>query len=129
LKYLADTHLVIWWDSAPDRVATQARKVLEDVKSEILFSHASLWEMAIKIKLEKLILPMDLELWIDRSVKGNGFFLQPITLQAILGTRDLELNHGDPFDRLLICQALELGIPVLSGDRHWDAYGVERIWD
>lgn len=129
MTYLADTHTPVWWDAIPERIGRRARVILNDEAAEVMVSHASIWELAIKLKLAKLTLPLPLNEWVRESVTDAGFRLEPISLPAILGTQNLPYHHGDPFDRLLISQALELRVPVLSADKHWDAYGVERIWD
>lgn len=84
--------------------------------------------MAIKIKTAKLQLQLPLEQFIDRAVEKHRLTFLPVTLHSIYHTQQLPLHHRDPFDRLLIAQALTEHIPVISSDAVWDAYGVQRIW-
>ena len=125
---LLDTQVVLWWNTDSTRLGQNALEILRDSTARLLFSHASIWEMAIKVKIGKLRLEPDLETFIDRFIVGNGMELLPIGLQAILGTKNLEPIHQDPFDRLIISQAISDGLPVIGADAVWDGYPVRRIW-
>jgi PIN domain nuclease of toxin-antitoxin system len=128
MEYLVDTQALLWWDTDPERVGSAATKVFQDPENTLYVSHASIWELAIKIRLKKVSLPVALDRWIQSSVQENGFSLFPIGLDAIMKTQELPMHHGDPFDRILIAQALVGKWPVLSSDAQWDAYPVQRIW-
>ena len=126
--YLLDTHTLLWWDSEPEKIGRRALELLRVGSGTFHFSQASVWEIAIKTKLGKLVLPQEMGTWLENAVMGNGFSLIPIGLEAIVKTTTLEAHHGDPFDRILIAQALTRSWTVLGSDAQWDAYGVERIW-
>ena len=128
MECLVDTQALLWWDSAPERIGPEALKILTDQKSTLFVSHASIWELAIKIRLGKLSLPDELERWVADSVQGSGFNLFPLGLDVILATQSLAMHHSDPFDRILISQALVRAWPVISSDVQWDAYPINRIW-
>ena len=128
MEYLVDTKALLWWDTMPYRIGPEALAIFTDQRNTLFVSHGSTWELAIKIKLGKLRLPYELDRWVVESVQESGFTLFPIGLDAILATRNLEMHHGDPFDRLLISQAIAREWPVISFDAQWDSYPVKRIW-
>jgi PIN domain nuclease of toxin-antitoxin system len=125
---LLDTQVVLWWNTDSARLGTRAMKILQDPGARLLCSHATIWEMAIKVNIGKLRVEPDLETFVDRYIVDNSIELLPIDLQAILGTGKLEPIHQDPFDRLIISQAIAEGLPVISADVLWDRYPVRRIW-
>lgn len=128
MEYLVDTHALLWWDTEPERIGAAAIKIFQNPENTLYVSHASVWELAIKLRLKKLTLPAALDTWLMDSVQENGFSLLPIGLDAIMKTQELPLHHGDPFDRILIAQALLRNWQALSSDSQWDAYPVRRIW-
>lgn len=128
MTVLLDTQIVLWWNTDSTRLSRKAIEILRDSTARPLFSHASIWEMAIKIRIGKLRVEPDLETFVDRFIVANGIELLPVSLQAILGTGKLELIHQDPFDRLIIAQAIAEGLPVVGADAIWDKYPVRRIW-
>jgi PIN domain nuclease of toxin-antitoxin system len=129
MDFLIDTHALLWWDAEPERIGKAAIAIFREKSNTLLVSHASAWEMAIKLRLGKLRLPVDLGSWLKKSIIGNGFSLRPISLGAILTTQELPMHHSDPFDRLLIAEAMSLGCPAISSDSQWDNYPIQRIWD
>ena len=78
MEYLVDTHALLWWDAEPERIGSAARKIFQDPGNTLYVSHASVWELAIKLRLKKLILPTALDSWLLDSVRENGFSLLPI---------------------------------------------------
>ena len=127
-RYLLDTHVLIWSLNDPAKLSPLALDLLKGDRVETAISHVSLWEMAIKTGLGKLTLPAPLpELVPTLLTDLRGTFL-PIRLEHTLAVADLPRHHGDPFDRLLIVQALATGLPVLGRDGRFDVYGVRRAW-
>ena len=127
-SYLLDTHVIIWWLTEPAKLSPLARDLLEDDRVEMAVSHVCMWEMAIKAGLGKLPLPAPLPGLVPTLLRDlRGTFL-PIRLEHTLAVADLPRHHGDPFDRLLIVQALATGLPVLGRDGRFDEYGVSRAW-
>ncbi len=128
MRYLLDTHTLLWALESPERLSAPARKIVEDPATELLLSITTPWELAIKTNSGKLKAERILDSF-DQLVSSGGYeILQASPLQVIRAGR-LPMHHRDPFDRLLAAQALELRIPLLSRDRIFDLYGVERIWN
>lgn len=128
MKYLLDTHTYLWYRSSPSVLPAAVLDLLTDTSHEILISTATPWELAIKTGIGKLKaagLLMDFE---SRELAA-GFVFAGITNAHAIRSGLLPLHHRDPFDRLLAAQALDLRIPIVSRDRVFDLYGVQRIWD
>jgi len=110
------------------RLSPAVRKMAGDPAIEKLASIASLWEIAIKVQLKKLELGMDFDALVDLiESQGLAVFL-PITPAHVKRPRHLEFHHRDPFDRLLVAQALTENLTLGSVDASLDAYGVQRLW-
>lgn len=127
-RFLLDTHTFLWMTMAPDRLGTFARRHIEDPASQVLLSVASVWEITTKASLGKLELPGSVASFLDEQLAATRTSVLPITLQHAVRTADLPCHHRDPFDRLLVAQALYEKLPLLSGDPALDDYEVERIW-
>jgi PIN domain nuclease of toxin-antitoxin system len=128
LRALLDTHGLLWFLAGDPRLSGPARAVIEDASQEVLVSMATLWEIAIKQSLGKLRLARPFEEMIPLQPEVNGFAILDIRIEHLSLVRRLEFHHRDPFDRLLVAQALAEDIPILSQDRALDAYGVHRLW-
>ena len=126
--YLLDTNTFIFASSARARLSTTALATLSDPSADLLLSDASCWEMAIKAALGKLDIPDDLGTWIDRESALMDVDALQISRTHVLRVARLPHHHRDPFDRLLVAQALCEDIPIISIDPVLDAYGVDRIW-
>jgi PIN domain nuclease of toxin-antitoxin system len=128
VRFLLDTHTLLWsFNGAPD-LSTRARRLIEDGSNELLVSAASAWEIATKVRLGKL--PTGEEL-----VSDLGYYLSQLGCDGLAISVDhavragrLRGEHRDPFDRMLIFQAQAENLPIISNDRVFDLYGVERIW-
>ncbi len=129
MKYILDTHALLWITSDSDRLTSKAKSIYLDDKNEIWLSKASVWEMAIKISLKKLQITNNIENFIKDHVVGNGIKILDITLEQIYKLETLPFHHRDPFDRLIISQSMTEGIPVISSDHKFDKYNVNRIWN
>lgn len=129
MAYLLDTHTFLWMRHAPERLGGAARALCGDVGSELVLSLVSAWEMAIKLSIGKLRLTEPLRHVLSEARTTNGLASLAITEAHVLRVRDLPRHHRDPFDRLLVAQALEEGLVILSGDAAFDAYPVVRIWE
>jgi PIN domain nuclease of toxin-antitoxin system len=123
-RLLVDTHALLWWlDDAP-ALSAAARAAIAEPANEPLVSTASMWEIAIKRSLGKLTVPEELPDEIDDA----GFAWLPVGPEHAWAVRDLELHHRDPFDRVLVAQALVERIPVVTLDERFAAYGVTVHW-
>jgi PIN domain nuclease of toxin-antitoxin system len=123
-RVLVDTHALLWWLTDDAALSPAAREALADPAREPLVSTASLWEIAIKRSLGKLAVPDDLP---DRVV-DEGFAWLPVDASHAWRVRDLPVHHRDPFDRLIVAQALVEGVPVLTADSRFGGYGVDVRW-
>lgn len=128
MRALIDTHAFIWWMDANPRLSSRAREALANEPNECLFSIASVWEMAIKISLGRMVGRGRLDRDLPEQLAANGLALLPISLAHVTRVADLPFHHRDPFDRLLIAQALVEGVPVVTVDEVFNDYGVDRIW-
>lgn len=126
MAVLLDTHAFLWWCEDSPELSHKAREVM--TKEDCFVSYASFWEIAIKVNLGKLRLPGVIDRYLTDQMSLNGFDQMEIGFRQIMRCASLERRHGDPFDRMLIAQAQERRIPVISRDPVFDAYGVERIW-
>jgi PIN domain nuclease of toxin-antitoxin system len=115
VKLLLDTHLLLWAAGQPARLPATARRLLNNPASELLFSAASLWEIAIKKALGREDFKVEPRL-LRRGLLDNGWIELPITSQHAVGLDALWPLHKDPFDRLLLAQALTEGITLLTSD-------------
>ncbi|OWY65038.1 PIN domain nuclease [cyanobacterium TDX16] len=125
MRFLLDTHTFIWYVTDEGKISTL---VLELINNEILLSTASIWEMAIKQSLGKLSFNLPFEVFIIQQISLNKFDLLEIKIDHLTVVASLPLHHRDPFDRLLISQAMVEQLPVLSIDPAFDSYPIQRLW-
>ncbi|HVR11673.1 MAG TPA: type II toxin-antitoxin system VapC family toxin [Thermoanaerobaculia bacterium] len=121
MKLLLDTQLLLWAAGQPQRLSTTARQLLDDQHNELIFSAASLWEIAIKSTLGREDFRVEPRL-LRRGLLDNGYVELPITSQHAVGIDSLPPLHKDPFDRLLLAQALGEGITLLTSDAQLAEY-------
>jgi PIN domain nuclease of toxin-antitoxin system len=115
MKLLLDTHLLLWAAGAPDRLSAEARSLIDNPKNELLFSAASLWEVAIKRELGRNDFKVDARL-LRRGLLDNGYSELPIVSDHVVAIESLPTLHKDPFDRVLVAQATVEGITLLTVD-------------
>ncbi len=128
MRLLVDTHALIWFAENDSNLSARAREALRDEANVLLCSVASIWEMAIKASLGKLKLGSPLEPGFRRSLEENGVVILPIEYRHAAHVLSLPWHHRDPFDRLLVAQAVLEQLTLISHDACLDAYGVRRIW-
>lgn len=129
MRLLLDTHVLLWWRADDPRLPARWNAILgAPGDHEILFSVASLWEISIKRSLGKLELACGLEEFSAGLIRDHGFQLVPIEVAHFAAMERLARHHGDPFDRLLIAQAVVLGADAVTNDAAWKAYPVKRRW-
>ncbi len=124
MKLLLDTHILLWSATDPSRLREHERSVLENGSHDVFVSIVTAWEVAIKQSLGKLELARPAEQWIPDVMRRTGFELAELGLSAALRVRSMPWHHRDPFDRLLVAQALEGGYTLVTHDAAFDAYGV-----
>lgn len=127
MRVLLDTQVWLWMLGAPERLNEEARNLVEDTDQDLLLSSASSWEIAIKWSLGKVELPEPPEDYVPSRIRASGVTPIPIEHSHALRVGELEPHHRDPFDRLLIAQALIERIPILTADAAFAHYPVERI--
>jgi PIN domain nuclease of toxin-antitoxin system len=128
VRLLLDTHALLWFLLDDPKLGRDARVLMTESTNELLVSPASYWEMAIKVSLGKYALGEDFEDFMRRQMTVNDLTVLPITLRHAAIVASLPFHHRDPFDRLLIAQAMAEQIPLLGCDEVFDQYPIARIW-
>jgi PIN domain nuclease of toxin-antitoxin system len=128
MTYLLDTHTFLWLVNSPEILPNRVINIIQDRLATVLVSLIVPWEIAIKVKIGKLDAAEVLKDFEAKATRAKLTMLGT-TVPQVIRSGSLPLHHRDPFDRLLIAQAFELRIPILSSDRIMDLYGVQRIWD
>jgi len=127
MKYILDTHTLIWFLQGNEALSKKAKRIIEETDSEKYISIASIWEIAIKVSLEKLQLAKPLESFLFDLSQTNITIL-PIKLSHTLRLSRLEFFHKDPFDRLIIAQSIEENFEVLTRDPNFPPYDIVIRW-
>lgn len=120
MRLLLDTPALLWALGLPDELRPEARRAIEDARNDVFVSAASAWEIAIKRALGRLEAPDDL----GDAIAAVGFVELPITIGHALAVERLARHHRDPFDRMLIAQALVEGLTIVTRDARFEPYGV-----
>lgn len=128
MKILLDTHALLWFLLDDPALSNTARELIRNPETDVLVSPASYWEIAIKISIGKYRLPEPLAVFMDRELSHNRFDILPISVRHADHVARLPFHHRDPFDRLIVAQALEEAILLLSADEVMDRYGAQRVW-
>jgi PIN domain nuclease of toxin-antitoxin system len=124
MKFLLDTHALLWWLADDSQLGRQARELVEDPGNDVLVSMVSLWEIAVKTRIGKL--QADIKEITD-AVQQEGFTLLDIGRTHLLTLAGLPMHHRDPFDHLLIAQAITEDATFISEDRHTAQYPVRMV--
>ena len=128
MRLLLDTHTFLWWLAGSDRLSDPARGAVEDEANDILVSAGSAWEIATKYRLGRLPGASEVALDIPGAIAGQGFEELDITVDDAGRAGALPGSHRDPFDRMLIAQALARNLVLVSSESLFDSYGVHRLW-
>ena len=128
MKLLLDTHAFIWLNNEPSRLSETVRQLCQSGMHEFYLSLASPWEMQIKHQLGKLSLDVPLDELIQRNIQSNYIQLLPIESKHISHLERLPFHHNDPFDRVIIAQAVVEQMTIISVDSAFSAYSVAVIW-
>lgn len=128
MKLLLDTQALIWFAEDDVRLSAKAKEAVEDPQNEVFYSAASIWEMAIKISLGKLRLAVPLDESFQVLLEKNGLEFLPVEFAHAAHVSSLPRHHGDPFDRMLVAQAILGGMRPVSSDEAFDLYPVQRLW-
>lgn len=128
MRLLLDTHALLWWLAGDDQLSLRARQAIADRRHEIIVSAASAWEVTTKHRLGKLPEAGPLAVDFAREMKKQGFTALPIAMSHAQVAGALPGEHRDPFDRMLIAQAREEHLALVSKESIFDSYGIKRIW-
>jgi PIN domain nuclease of toxin-antitoxin system len=127
VRLLLDTHALLWFQAGDRRLSRTARHAMEQPAAEVVISAASVWEMAIKVSLGRLRLSMSVDAYLTEKV-SQGYRLLPVSPGHAARVETLPWHHRDPFDRMLVAQALSEGCAIITRDKAFARYGVKVIW-
>jgi len=128
MRLLLDTHTFLWWINNDALLSDPARVAIASERNECFLSLASCWELSIKASIGKLRLSKSVERFIPEELAANDFQLLTIDFRHVAKVESLPFHHRDPFDRLLVAQALTERMTIISADAVLSEYGVKRIW-
>lgn len=127
MKLLLDTHIFLWYISAASQLPARLRDAIADPANVVYLSAVSVWEATIKFQLGKLPLPEPPHVYLPRARAQHGILTLPVDEASVIRLTHLPALHRDPFDRLLICQALEHGLTIATVDDQIRGYSVAII--
>ena len=127
MKYLIDTQILIWSIIDTNKLSKKVLQILKNPANEIDISAVSIWEIAIKTSIKKLILPFEIKN-IVREISRMNISILDINSLHLIKVADLPFHHKDPFDRLIISQAIIENISVISSDNNFKNYDIDLIW-
>jgi PIN domain nuclease of toxin-antitoxin system len=128
MRLLLDTHVALWWVAGSDELSARAIEMLSNPANVNLFSVASAWEIATKCEIGRLKIPVSPAELLDRLTDELDLTILPIEISDALKSATLPWHHRDPFDRLLIAQALLQDVPILTSDKRIAKYSVPVLW-
>jgi len=127
MNYILDTHVLIWFLNGDKSLSTKARKAIESDNAENFVSIASIWEISIKLSLDRLSIKVPFAK-LSNELDKNNFQLLPITFNDTVILSTLPFHHKDPFDRLIISQSIANDFTVISKDKEFSAYKIKLLW-
>jgi PIN domain nuclease of toxin-antitoxin system len=128
LDLLLDTHTLLWWLTGDPALSMSARAAIEDTGNTVFVSAASAWEIATKFRIGKLPNAATIAADLTRVLAAEGFVSLPISVAHGQAAGALPGPHRDPFDRMLMAQAMLGDLVLMSNEQRFDAYGVRRLW-
>lgn len=128
MRILLDSHSYIWAKLNDRRLSKRAANIIRSDDHELFFSHASLWEISIKIRLGRLRTLTSSVAFLHDSLIEDNITVLPVRYEDILATEHLDHHHGDPFDRMLIAQAINHRLTMLTNDADIKKYPVKTVW-
>lgn len=127
MKILLDTHTTIWFLEGDNKLSPKVRTIIENEDTTNFVSIVSIWELAIKVSLNKITFLKGFNHFLE-LIKKNGFIILPVTINDSLILSSLDFIHRDPFDRMLVAQCKNNELPLATTDRHLPKYGITTIW-
>lgn len=128
MKLLLDTHVFLWIATDDDRLPRDLKTILRAPSNEVYLSVASSWEIAVKARSGKLVLPMPVWAFLLESRERLGIQSLSIQETAVAHVAKLPDIHRDPFDRMLVCQAIQHELTIVTSDTHVQRYPVKSMW-
>ena len=128
MKVLIDSHAIVWWMTGDPRLSDTAHQLLSSSVHQRMLSLASLWELSLKVSTGRLLGIGSTIRDLREAVDAQSIFILPINYEHILRFEHLPGHHGDPFDRLLIAQALTEGLTILTADSKFHRYDAPILW-
>ncbi len=128
MKLLLDSHTFKWWRDEPNKISPTALAEISNPANGVFLSVVTVWELQIKITLNKFTVKGGLENAVEDERQNNNFQILPVNLSHALYPENLPLHHKDPFDRLLISQAIVENLTLVSADPKFSAYQVNLLW-
>ena len=128
MNLLLDSHTFIWWRDEPNKLSPVAYAALANPQNGVFLSVVTVWELQIKIALKRLVIKGGLAHAIQDEQQNNGFRVLPVQLAHALYVENLPAYHNDPFDRLLIAQAIVENMTLVSLDTQFPKYQVNLLW-
>jgi PIN domain nuclease of toxin-antitoxin system len=127
MDLLLDTHAFIWFFNGDEQLSIKAKRLIQDPKVTKFISIASIWEVAIKIAIKKLVFD-GLTSEVVELIDKNGFKILQISVEHIVALEELELTHRDPFDRILVAQAMVEKMAIVTRDENIQKYQIKTLW-
>lgn len=124
MKLLLDTHCWLWWLNEPQKLISSMQQAIAEPENELFLSVASIWEIAIKVAIGKLVIPQPLSQLVAEQLLLDRINTLDIRMIHVLKIEELPLHHPDPFDRILIAQAICENLTIITGDKKFVAYPV-----
>ncbi len=128
MKYLLDTHTFLWYVNNDNKLSETSKNIIANQENSIFLSIASIWEIAIKVSLNKLKIPLPLTSFVHTQLNDNDISLLHISVEHTDKVTELPFHHRDPFDRLIIAQSIVENMPIIGNDTLFDNYMIRRIW-
>ena len=128
MRVLIDSHVLIWYVDQDNLLSPASHAAISDPTNDLLLSAGSIWEIGIKVGLGKLILTEPFKPWMNQAISDLDVTVVPLTVEYVDVQSNLPRHHGDPFDRLIVAQAIIEQVSIISADANLDAYGITRIW-
>jgi PIN domain nuclease of toxin-antitoxin system len=128
MRLLLDTHTFLWFVTSDPLLSAAALALVVDPGNDILISPATYWEVAIKVSIGKYPLTVPFDLFFTEGIDGNDISILPLEIRHAAILSALPMHHKDPFDRMIIAQAMVEQIPIVSIDEALDAYAITRLW-
>jgi PIN domain nuclease of toxin-antitoxin system len=128
MRVLIDSHALIWYVDQDNLLGPASHAAISDPTNDLLLSAGSIWEIGIKVGLGKLVLTQPFKPWMNQAISDLDVTVLPLSVEYVDVQSNLPRHHGDPFDRLIVAQAIVEQVSIISADANLDAYGITRVW-